>query len=36
MKMQHYIVLAVLLIVAYLIGVKYPSVGQSALGTVGM
>jgi hypothetical protein len=36
MKMQHWIVLLVLLFFAYLAGVKFPGPGQSALGTVGL
>lgn len=36
MKSYHWVTVAVVLIVAYLIGVKYPSIGQSALGKVGL
>ena len=35
MKMQHWMILAGIFIVGYLIGVKFPSIGNSALSTVG-
>lgn len=36
MKSYHWVTVAVVLIVAYLIGVKYPSIGQSALSKIGL
>jgi hypothetical protein len=36
MKMQHWIFLGLILIGAYLVGVKYPTPGQSALSKIGM
>ncbi len=35
MKMQHWLILLVIILVAYLMGVKYPSLGNSALSSVG-
>ena len=35
-KSYHWVTVAVVLIVVYLVGVKYPSIGQSALSKVGL
>ena len=36
MKPQHWVITVLVLVVAYLIGVKYPSIGQSALSKIGL
>lgn len=36
MRIQHWIGLAVILFIAYIVGVKYPTIGQSVLSKVGM
>jgi len=36
MKTHHWFVLLIVFILAYLVGVKYPSVGASALSKIGM
>lgn len=35
-KSYHWVVVALVLVVVYLIGVKYPSIGQSALSKIGL
>lgn len=36
MKVQHVIALAVVLVLGYYLGIKYPATGQAALAKVGM
>lgn len=36
MKPQHWVVTVLVLVVVYLIGVKFPSIGQSALSKIGL
>jgi hypothetical protein len=36
MKMGHWFTIVVVLLIGYLVGVKFPSTGQSLLGKIGM